>query len=99
MLALYSIGVVSVLIAGFYCVMTTHNLIRAVIGVEILAKSVTLLLIVAGHLVGQLALAQALVITLIVIEVAVVVVAVGVVLCIHQHTKSIDSTSIRNIKG
>ena len=77
----------------------TNNLIRTLIGLEILTKAVTLLIILAGYVVGQMGLAQALAITLIIIEVAVTVVAVGIVLCIFRHHRSLDAASIRNIKG
>ena len=59
--------VVLLFVIGIYCVLLTYNLIRALIGLEILVKAVTLLLVVAGYVSGREALAQSLVITLIVI--------------------------------
>jgi NADH-quinone oxidoreductase subunit K len=96
---LFGIGVELTMIVGAYCMMTTRNLIRALIGLEIMTKGVTLLIILCGHVSGQIALAQSLAITLIVIEVAVLVVAVGIVLCIYRRTGGIDSRSLREIKG
>lgn len=93
------IGVVLALLVGFYGLLTTRNLIRTLIAVEILVKGATFLIIVAGYCVGQIALAQALAITLIIIEVAVIVVALGVVLCIHKQSGSIDSGTVENLKG
>jgi multicomponent Na+:H+ antiporter subunit C len=90
---------IMVLIAGFYSVMVTSNLIRTVISLEILTKAVTLLIIGVGYLTGQIGLAQALVITLIVIEVALTVVAVGVILCLFRHERSIDAATVRKLKG
>jgi NADH:ubiquinone oxidoreductase subunit K len=87
------------LVVGFYSLITTRNLLRALIGVEILMKATTLLIIVTGYVSGQVALAQALAITLIIIEVAVIAVAVGVVLCIYRHNKSLDATFFTNLKG
>ena len=98
-LTLLGISVVLLLVAGFYCLLVTRNLIRTLIGLELLTKAVTLLLIVAGYVSKQMALAQALVITLIVIEVAVVVVAAGLIVCVYRHTKSVDATLLRNLKG
>jgi multisubunit Na+/H+ antiporter MnhC subunit len=94
-------GLVTVLlgVAGVYCVLLTRNLIRALIGLEILIKAVTLLLVVAGYVSGHKALAQSLVITLIVIEVVVMTVAVGVVFGIRGNTGSLDARKIRNLKG
>jgi len=87
------------LIAGFYCILTSTNLIRVLIGLEVLTKGVMLLIIVAGSIVGRMALAQALAITMIIIEVAVIVVAVGIVLCVHKYSGSVDTRLLRNIKG
>ena len=96
---LFSIGAALVLITGFYCLIVTYNLIRALIGLELLTKSATLLIILAGYITGRTALAQALAITLIVIEVVVIAVAVGIVLCVYKHNKSIDTRLLKNIKG
>jgi multisubunit Na+/H+ antiporter MnhC subunit len=96
---LFSIGAVLLLITGFYCLIMTYNLVRALIGLEILTKSVTLFIILAGYVTGRMALAQALAITLIVIEVVVIAVAVGIVLCVYKNIKSIDGRLLRNIKG
>ena len=94
-----SIGGILVFIIGIYCILVTFNLIRAIIGLELLTKSVTLFLILAGYVTGQTGLAQALAITLIVIEVVVIAVAVGVVLCVFRHNRTIDAQLLRNIKG
>ncbi len=97
--AAYGVGVVLTMIVGFYCVTTTRNLVRALIGMELLTKGVTLVIILAGHVTDQMGLAQSLAITLIVIEVAVVVVAVSIVLCIYRKTETIDTQNLREIKG
>ncbi len=98
-LAVFGIGVVLLLIIGLYCVVMTRNLIRAVVGLALLTKSVTLLLIIAGNMAKQTALAQALVITVIIVEVVVITVAVGIILRLYQHNKSLDATLLRNLKG
>jgi NADH-quinone oxidoreductase subunit K len=98
-LSMYGISVALVLIIGMYCVLTTRNLVRALIGMEVLIKAVTLLIIVAGNVAGRVALAQAMAITLIIIEVAVIVVAVGVVLCVHRCHNSIETGTVKQIKG
>jgi multisubunit Na+/H+ antiporter MnhC subunit len=97
--SVFGLGVVLTLLIGFYSLLTTRNLIRALIGLEVLTKAVTLLIVVAGYVSGQMALAQALAITLIVIEVAVIVAAISIVLCVHRNTGSVDSTQLQNVKG
>lgn len=86
-------------ISGFYCLIVTRNLIRALIGLEILSKAVTLLLIFAGYITGRTALAQACVITLILIEAVLVAVAAGIVVNTVQHTASLDRRKLENLKG
>jgi multisubunit Na+/H+ antiporter MnhC subunit len=95
----FSIVIALVMVAGFYCLLLTYNLIRALIGLELLTKGMTLFIILAGYVTGHTGLAQAMAITLIVIEVVLMVVAVGVVLGIFRHNRSIDTRLIRNIKG
>ena len=97
--SMFGVGVVLTLVVGFYTLMTTKNLIRALIGLEVLTKGVTLLIVLAGRVSAQTGLAQALAITLIVIEVAVIVAAISIVLCVHRNTGSVDTTQLQNVKG
>jgi multisubunit Na+/H+ antiporter MnhC subunit len=96
---IFGISAAMVLIAGFYCIIMTDNLIRALIGLEILTKSATMLIILAGYITGRIALAQALAITMIVIEVVVIAIAVGIVLCVYKHNKSINRKLLNNIEA
>jgi multisubunit Na+/H+ antiporter MnhC subunit len=86
-------------VIGIYCILLTHNLIRALIGLELLIKAVTLLIVTIGYITNHTALTQVLVVTFIVIEVVVMTVAVGVVLGIRSHNNSLDVRKIRNLKG
>lgn len=96
-------GMISVIImlfiAGLYCILVTRNLMRVLIGLELLTKAVTLLLIVAGYVTGRVALAQAIVITLIVIEVVVIAVMAGVILSIYRYAGSLDAQNVKTLKG
>jgi NADH-quinone oxidoreductase subunit K/multicomponent Na+:H+ antiporter subunit C len=99
LLPLYVATIVVVATAGLYYLLVTTNLIRAVIGLELITKSVTLGIILAGKLTGAMGLAQTIAITLIVVEVVVMVVAVGLILAAHRQTGSVDVRQLRNIKG
>lgn len=94
-----NIFVILILITGIYCILASFNLMRALIGAEILIKAVTLFVILAGYCSNQIALAQALVITIIVIEVVVMVVAGGIIFCVFQFYKTIDTRKLANLKG
>jgi multisubunit Na+/H+ antiporter MnhC subunit len=94
-----SIFIIMLSVIGLYCMLTSYNLIRILIGLELLVKAATLLIITVGYVTRHSALTQALVITFIVIEVVVMTVAVGVVLGIRRHNDSLDARKIRNLKG
>jgi NADH-quinone oxidoreductase subunit K len=97
--SVFSIFIILLLITGIYCMLVSFNLIRIVIGFEILVKAATLLIILAGYVCGRTAQAQAIVITLIVIEIVVMVVAGGVALWAFRHNKNIDPRNLGNLKG
>ncbi|GEM_PF-1372063 len=87
------------IVTGIYCLIATLNLIRLLIGLEILTKAVTLLLITSGFITGSIAIAQSMTITLIVIEVVVIVVACGIVIGVCNHNKNLDLKNLRKLKG
>ena len=95
----YVIFIIMLFMAGFYCIIMTRNLIKALIGLEILTKSVTLLFIIVGYITHHQALIQALVISLIVIEVVVIVVAAGVIISVYRHDETLDPRNLRKLKG
>ena len=90
---------VLLLIAGLYCIMVSTNLIRILIGVELIAKALTLLLVAAGHLSGRGGLGEALAITLIVVEVVVIAVAAGVVVGAYRYAQSLSARHLESLKG
>ena len=95
----FLIFIILLFISGIYCILVSFNLIRALIGLEVLIKEVTLLIILAGYISGKTALAQAIVITLIVIEIVVMVVAGGVAFWAFRYNKTIDPRRLSNLRG
>jgi multisubunit Na+/H+ antiporter MnhC subunit len=99
LLPLYVIAIVLVATSGLYYLLVTSNLIRAVIGLELITKALTVGLALAGKLTGNIGLAQTLIITLIVVEVVVMVVATGLILLAYKQTGELSVGRLRNIKG
>ncbi len=95
----FLVFIILLFITGMYCILVSFNLIRALIGLEVLIKAVTLLIILAGYVCDRTALAQAIVITLIVIEIVVMVVAGGIALWAFRYNKTIDPRRLSNLKG
>ncbi|MDR1726998.1 MAG: NADH-quinone oxidoreductase subunit K [Acidobacteriota bacterium] len=86
-------------IIGLYALLATRNLLRILIGMEILTKGVTLLLIAAGFLAGRQNAMQPIVITMIVVEVVIIAVAAGIVIASYRNNKTISVRALRNLKG
>lgn len=86
-------------VTALYCILVSRNLIRILIGLELMTKAVTLLLAVGGYVSGRMALAQTFIITLIVIEVVVIAVAAGVVIGSFRQNNDLDTGKMNNLKG
>jgi NADH:ubiquinone oxidoreductase subunit K len=99
-LTFYIIAAVALLlVTGLYCILLTKNLLRILIGLEILMKAVTLLLITAGYLTGWNTISQSFVITLIIIEVVVMVIACGLIIGIYRYNDTLSTKKLKNLKG
>lgn len=96
---LFVIAAVLLLAVGFYSIVVTRNLMRILLSVEILTKAVTLLMIGAGHMTGNMGAAQSYVITIIVIEVMILVVATGLVFGVYNNNKTLNTDKLNNLRG
>jgi len=97
--SVFGFFIIMLFACGAYCLVATRSMIRAIIGIELLIKAVTLLIIASGSFTGREALAQSLVITIIVIEVVVAATAAGIALWVFRRTDSLDVRGLRNLKG
>lgn len=86
-------------VIAVYCMVATRNLIRILIGVELLGKVVTLLLGAGGYLNARSAQGQSMIVTLIVVEAVLIAVAAGVVIGQWEHTRSLDAKNLQDLKG
>ena len=96
---LFIVTIALMFLTGIYSLLVTRNLMRVLISLEVLTKAAMLLIIAAGYLTNQTAMAQEFVITIIIIEVVVIAVAAGIVVALFRHTDSLDTKSIKNLKG
>jgi len=94
-----SIAAALVFVAGVYCLVVSRNLIRILIGMELMTKAVTLMLALAGAVTGRMGQMQALIITLIVVEVVAITVAAGVVVGAFRQTGTVDAKALSDLKG
>ena len=97
--SLFAVFITLLFVSGLYCLLVTRNLIRAIIGIELLVKAVTLLIIVSGYVSGKSALTEAFVITVIVVEVVVTAVGGGIALRVFRHNGNLDIRELTRLKG
>ncbi len=84
---------------GLYCLFASRNIIKLLIGLEIMAKSVVLSFVAAGYFRGETFLTQSYVITFIVAEVSLVAVALALVINAYRSTGSLDIQKLARWKG
>ncbi len=75
---------------GLYCLLISKNMIRQIIGLEIMSKACLLAVILSGAATNNINLAQAIAITMILIEVMVVAISLSIVFKFYKATGSID---------
>ncbi len=92
----FALGLVGI---GLYALLTMRNVVKLLIGVEIIAKGVSLALLATGWARRSVLLAQSLVITFIVVEVALVATALALIVNIHRATGSLDVRKLSRLKG
>ncbi len=85
---------------GLACLVARSNLIKMVIGLELLGKGVSLVFITGGYLAGDVGTSQAVVFTLIIIEAVVAAVALALVILAKRTWKTLDIASIaKKVRG
>ncbi|MCL2339753.1 MAG: NADH-quinone oxidoreductase subunit K [Actinomycetia bacterium] len=95
---MFVVTMVLTAISGIYCLIATHNLIRSLIAMELLGKSATLLIAIAGVISGQMAEAEGFIITMIIVEVVVTAVGAAICIAIYARTGSLDFRKLRGGK-
>jgi NADH:ubiquinone oxidoreductase subunit K len=86
-------------LTGLYCLLTMKNLVKLLIGLELVAKGVLLALIATGYEKHAILTAQAMAISFIVVEVSVMATALAMIINTYRHTKSLDVRNLTKLKG
>jgi len=91
--------VVLLFLIGLFCLLAMKNLIKLLIGIELLSKGILLALIATGFEKNTILTSQSLAISFIVVEVSVLATAMALIINLYRHTKSLDVKNISNLKG
>lgn len=98
-LALNIGAALALFVLGLAAVVQKRNLIRIVIGMEIMGNGVTLTFVTAGYALDRAAVAQAFVFTVIAIEVVVTAIALALVIRVQRTTGRLNVSAIRRLHG
>ncbi|WP_424244036.1 NADH-quinone oxidoreductase subunit K [Elusimicrobium posterum] len=84
---------------GVYCVAGSRNMLRTLVGIEISSKGCMLALLASGFALGNVDMAQALIILMIGVEVVVVAVGLGLIIRSYNQKGNLDILDLKNLKG
>ena len=91
--------IVAVFVIGLFCLLTRRNVIKQVIGLKIMLQGVTLSLIHAGRLQGDVHLAQMMVISALVVETIVIAIALALIVNVFRHYPSGHIDHLDRLRG
>jgi NADH:ubiquinone oxidoreductase subunit K len=92
------IGICGVAGVGLYGLLASRNLIKIIVGLQILAKSAVLALVAAGTASGQVNLSQSLAITVIVVDTVVAAVGLSLGVQVRKHFGSLDVSNLSSLR-
>lgn len=95
-----SIAAGAILLIGvaFYALLAARNLIKVIVGLQIMVKGVLLAIMVAGYDQNQVALAQSMALTVIVADTIVAVVGLALAVQIRKHFGTLDIQAITRLR-
>lgn len=91
--------IVVIFFVGAYCMIVSRNLIKQLIGLEIISKSALIAIISSGVLTNNVNLAQALIIVVILVEAVVVASGLALIVKSYKLNDSLDIEKLINMKG
>ena len=92
-------AVIGLIGIGLYCLLVTRNLIRLVIGLQILVKGAILTLVFVGQSKNLPSLGQSMALTVIVADTIVAVIGLALAVQIKRVVGSLDVDAISGLKG
>src|SRR5512135_3387236 len=92
------VAIVGLLAVGMYALLIARNLIKIVVGLQILVKGAMLALIAAGQLAGQSEVGESLALTVIVADTIVAVVGLALAVQVRRHFGTLDVRALSTLK-
>ena len=95
---LSAVGVLGLLGIGLLGLLVTRNLIKVVVGMQVLVKGALLALILAGKLSGQVQTGQSIALTVIVADTIVSVVALALAVQVRRQFGTLDLQALSTLR-
>ena len=92
------LAILSLAGVGFYCLLATRNLIKVIVGLQLIVKGVMLTFVLAGNLNDQVSLAQTMALTVIVADTIVAVVGLALAVQIRHKLGTLDTKALSSLK-
>jgi NADH:ubiquinone oxidoreductase subunit K len=83
---------------GLYCLLASRNLIRVIVGLQLLIKGVALAFVLGGNMSGNVNLGQTLGLTVIVADTIVAVVGLSMAVQIRHRLGTLDVKELSSLK-
>ena len=87
------------LMLGLYILFMYRNLLRIIIGVEVMSKGITILFLAAGAWQGKIPQVQSLIVTFIIVETVLAAIMLALVVTVHKIYNSLDIQLLSKLKG
>lgn len=91
-------AVLGLLGIGLYAVLISRNLIKVIVGLQILVKGAMLAMIAAGQVAGQAEMGASMALTVIVADTIVAVVGLALAVQIRRHFGTLDVKAISTLR-
>ena len=92
------IAILGLLAVGFYALLASRNLIKVIVGLQILVKGSMLAFVLAGRMVGNVTLGQSLALTVIVVDTIVAVIGLAISVQIRRHFGTLDVKALTTLR-
>jgi NADH-quinone oxidoreductase subunit K len=92
------LAILSLASVGFYCLLATRNLIKVIVGLQLIVKGVALAFVLAGNLTGKISLSQTMALTVIVADTIVAVVGLSMAVQIRHKLGTLDTKALSSLK-
>lgn len=96
--SIFMITILVLIGIGLYTLLTTLNLFKIIIALQILVKGALIALVYAGRMNNEVMLGQSMALTILVADTIVAVIGLSLAVQVKKHLNTLDLTKLTNLK-